>query len=394
MKIYFFLEIFYLLASVFERKGIKNTYNRYIVGNFLVLPMFLVVAFRSYQIGIDTPIYYAIYNSMGRYQSIVDAMDNSVMEHGYIAINYIFYQLGFSYYALQFLFAAFIYFSLGRALVNYSTNMGFSCFLFMSMQRMFGTMNQVRMWIAAAILLFTIDSIRDRKLIRFLAIVLIAGLFHKSAFVFVIVYFIVNIKERLRKWIIMGAVSLIIAFVGAPFFELLTSQLGVYENYVNRFVSSIIISVAVSLLTNLAFLLLAIKEKLWDAEIINREINKSQKSISVITPFGILPLKKNTNKERIKTGRVIFNLLLLTVCFDIVGIKSTIMGRITAFFSMFVVVAVPLLISKVANKHNNLIIYSCVLGYFLLYFVLFLIARTDSYGVIPYESMFGAFHLY
>lgn len=67
-----------------------------------------------------------------------------------------------------------------------------SLFMFFSSYFLTLEMGSIRMGIAIAILCFSIKYIKRRNLIKFIFIILIATLFHKFSFIFVIVYFLAN----------------------------------------------------------------------------------------------------------------------------------------------------------------------------------------------------------
>ena len=161
MYIYLVLLIFYLIASIIEEKEITTLKYRKWICFILILPLFILVAFRDNTVGIDTIVYYEAFNSIGSYSSIFQAINGpSHMEPGYTILTYAMYKWGFSYYGLQFFEAVIIYYSFGRLIYKYSPNMSMSCFLFFALQRVFSTMNQTRMWLAAALLFFAIHFIK------------------------------------------------------------------------------------------------------------------------------------------------------------------------------------------------------------------------------------------
>lgn len=381
MVIYFLLVVYYILIYQFEDKIKNDNLNRNILCIILVLPMFILVAFRSINIGIDTIVYYKAYQTIGYVDGIKTVLfSNSFMEKGYLIITYIFSRLGFEYYTFQVIEALFIYTSFGAMIRKYSSNMSMSCLIFVTMQRFFGTMNQARMWIAAAILFYSINLIQERKFIKFLVLVAIASSFHKSAMIFIIVYFIVRIPENYKKWVSLGLGALVIEILGISFLERLTSTIGMYENYVNtdRFSSNIKISILISLITVMGFFVIAIRTKMWAS----LSFEKLYKRIHVLSKYNFM----NTKKQ-MTVSRILFNLLLLSICFNIIGLKSSIFGRVTVYFSVFAVVTIPDLISTVINNFNRNFIRFCVILYFVFMFIVALLYGGDGYGVIPYEFL-------
>ncbi|MBR3949613.1 MAG: EpsG family protein [Oscillospiraceae bacterium] len=72
---------------------------------------------------------------------------------------------------------------------------------------------------AMAILILSLRYIKERKLLPFLALVLMAMTFHKVSVVFIPLYFVYNIP--INKWLLLfcGAASVILSFFGKPIIE-------------------------------------------------------------------------------------------------------------------------------------------------------------------------------
>lgn len=389
MYIYLVLLIFYLIASIIEEKEITTLKYRKWICFILILPLFILVAFRDNTVGIDTIVYYEAFNSIGSYSSIFQAINGpSHMEPGYTILTYAMYKWGFSYYGLQFFEAVIIYYSFGRLIYKYSPNMSMSCFLFFALQRVFSTMNQTRMWLAAALLFFAIHFIKERKFFSFLAVIILASLFHQSAFVFFITYLIVLLPESRKKEFFLLGASTIIMFIGTPFFSWLTNKLGVYDNYVteSQFSGAINSSVMLSLAISAICFIWALVQRLYT-------YNYGEKFGEFNAPIRLKSVKiklkgiKKENKNKISLGKVLYNLLLLTCCFNIIGMRSEILGRVTAYFSVFLVIAVPLLLNIICSKPIKWISYLLVAILFFVYFLLYLFLRTEWFGVVPYKFL-------
>ena len=95
-------------------------------------------------------------------------------------------------------------------------------------------MNVIRMYCAIAILIYAIPCVLKRRLGAFLLVVVLASLFHKSSFIFIVLYpLCIRKYNRVEHGFIIFS-SIIIAYLGASFFEWLTTSLDLYEGYVNE----------------------------------------------------------------------------------------------------------------------------------------------------------------
>ncbi len=88
-----------------------------------------------------------------------------------------------------FLTSAFMIFCVCRFIYKNSEDVAFSLLCFLTLGSFTFLMNGMRQGVAMCICLLSYEYVKKRKLIPFLIVVFIALLFHKTAFVFLIVYF-------------------------------------------------------------------------------------------------------------------------------------------------------------------------------------------------------------
>lgn len=81
-----------------------------------------------------------------------------------------------------------------------------SWIVFICLGSMTFAMNGMRQALAMSICLLSYRYAREKKFFRFLLIVLIATLFHKSAMIFIIVYFLRNLRLNWKSGVILGAI--------------------------------------------------------------------------------------------------------------------------------------------------------------------------------------------
>lgn len=92
-----------------------------------------------------------------------------------------------------------------------------SVFLFLTWGYYFLTFNTIRNYFALALIVFAIKFILDKKYIKFIIMVVLASLFHKSALICLPLYFFANRKFTKQTYIFI--------FLGAAFLFLLKDQL-------------------------------------------------------------------------------------------------------------------------------------------------------------------------
>lgn len=228
--------IFYLssfgASAYFISYGLKKKIRLFIVLG-LVIPI-LVSGFR-YGVGTDYFNYINIFNTH-KTMSIEDYYsDNGLVEIGYFAIEYISYLLGGGTRLLFIITSAltlvFFYLGLKRLDIKY---IGTVYFLYLTMIFPM-TMNAVRQGVAISIMFFAMTFIMKKKPVAYLALTIIAGMFHISALLLLPFYFIGRLfdmhnNDKTRYFVRLLLVSIVVLFVVFNVFNIVLSIPG-FEKY-------------------------------------------------------------------------------------------------------------------------------------------------------------------
>ena len=113
---------------------------------------------------------------------------------------------------------------------KYSQITWFSIFLFITIF-FYNSLFVLRQNLALAILLFSIPYIIERKFVKFLIFIVIAFLFHQTALVFVLLYFIYPIKLNVKNSLFFIVFAILFYFVFKNIIETAASLLKGYETY-------------------------------------------------------------------------------------------------------------------------------------------------------------------
>ena len=352
---------FYAFFALIETKFKMKPGSKKILCFLLLVPAFLMTAFRAVSVGNDTVVYLRGFNYVRSYTNLSKAITESRMEIGYVTVSYLFAKLGCSFITFQAAVSAFIYFSLYKFISRYTVNVGMSCFVFLAMGMICGPMNTVRMWCAIAILLFSMKYVLDKKFFRFAMLVCIATTFHTSALVFLIIYPLYHSSwSRRNKWVIIAG-SAVIALSGQIFFEKLTSLIGKYDKYLQT-------------------------------EYFN-DFNKTAiyLTLAVDVCFAILMYAVSSgNKERRLDTEDHFDdlfpiIVMLILGLDIIGLTNTIMSRVSAYFSVYYLLIIPSALKRIRLNGNRTVVTICILFMLALRFVIIQVYRPSWNGVIPFE---------
>ena len=104
-----------------------------------------------------------------------------------------------------------------------------SVFVFVSFGFYNNSLCFIRQSIAIAIFLFAIPFLKEKKLIPYLVIVVLAASFHKALFIMVVLYFIAHIPVTWKSLTVYGALTALVLIFSWPLFHFVTQF--VYQYY-------------------------------------------------------------------------------------------------------------------------------------------------------------------
>lgn len=371
MSYYVILMLTYAILGLLELEGSLQIVRRKIYAFFLMLPMACLVGLRAENIGSDTINYVRAYEFIETYPSYeLFLIDMGRMEPGYTHLSYFLSYYGFSYFQFQIVVAFFIFYSFWRFIVKYSPNISASCFI-ISIGTLYASMNVMRMELAVAILLFAIPYIQKRQWIRFLIVVFIAFLFHKSSMVFLIMYPLCVLKynRKITTLIILSSVA--IAFMGVTFFKFLTSELEMYESYTEgKYFSEDRSLVGVSIICLETFLTLLMFK--WTGYFDEEQYVKLNDD-----------KKDNVSFEYI--SRMAY---WMVFALSIIGFSNNMMNRISGYFSIVTMIMIPCAILCVKSKDTQRLLYLLIVTIFITERITIWILRPNWNLVVPYEFGF------
>lgn len=179
----------------------------------------IISALRSADVGADTLTYCQEYQNI-RTLSFESAM-NFRWEQGYVAVNWVLGQFFESERALLVFLTIFILIPIFGWIKKESRYPLLSLVMFIGMGMWNASIGIFRQWCAIAILTISYKYIKTRRFVPFLIVVLIAMLFHRTAAIFLLAYFVESIP--LNKNIIIAAMpaSAMIGLMGNKILNIL-----------------------------------------------------------------------------------------------------------------------------------------------------------------------------
>lgn len=203
--------------------------------------------------------------------------------------------------------------------------------------------------IAMAIVINSYSFIKEKKPIKFILVVLLASLFHKTAIIFLIAYFFRYIKINKKNFTIEIVLFLIMQIVG--FYIIINLARQVYPYYIPEN-----ITFSTSGLTQ-AFVIL----------------------FYLIVGLYLYYYKTNKNNKEID---IIYNIMFVAFFIQSFTNRLPMINRIMWYFYIFIIIFLPNIVGDIENKKIKNIAYWGIIS---LNLVQFLLSSIKMYNIIPYQ---------
>ncbi len=205
---YLFLGFILSILSFFEIIA-KDKRVFKIIWFFLIVFMVLFVGFRDGTIvGTDSPAYFRYY---------IEKLPP--VELGYKYINYLFSDIGLSYTLFLLFINLISLFNVGRFIKLNSFYLIFPLFIYFSDFYFYYNFSGIRQALALSFVALSVYYIfKDKKLISLL-LILIASLFHVTALIFILAFFVPKVRMELSKYIKFLLIVIIGVLVGSYIIE-------------------------------------------------------------------------------------------------------------------------------------------------------------------------------
>lgn len=138
---------------------------------------------------------------------------------------------GLSFYTWKTIIAMFFVFSVYRLIQRYSKNPALSFIVVISLGLLNFSMSALRQTIAISIIFFSYEYLKDKKLIKFLIIIILAALFHRTVLIFALAYPVYHLKASKLNVILLGAAGTAAIVFSKQLASLYISLFGLEESY-------------------------------------------------------------------------------------------------------------------------------------------------------------------
>src|SRR5699024_4696704 len=326
-----------LLITVYNGK-----YKREIFIILTSFQLFILLSLRSIDVGSDVAGYLKVFE-WAKYADFRVLIDHR-HELGYLVFNKMILLFTTNNQLFLATIAAITVFSVGYFIYKNSKSPFLSYYLYITLGFYTFIFSGLRQAIAFSIIFFSYKYIKEKKLFKFLSTVILASLFHKSALVFIIAYF-VSKKKITTPYIIGYFFTLGFVFVFRVKIMQLINNL-FYEDYpvIDGSAFSILVVALIVVILSLIFV----------------------KNVKLTNPNAIIH----------------YNLVMFSVFIIILASTSTNVLRVANYFYYYIILLIPDVLISIKEKKFYVIAYLLVL---ILAFVQFvLLTPSSDLKIVPY----------
>ncbi len=357
MNIYMIMAALVLLLALFIRGDIPQN-KRFIILSCVI--MFAVYGFRdTYSVGIDnTSSYYHLFLKMKNttWEQLWDDTDlnNNIVWKYIMKLAYVLLEGDYQLFIT--LISVFVMFVFGRFIYRYSSNPVQSFVYYWGLWFFTFNFSALKQSIAMALLFLAFDAIMERRVFRYLTIVLFAMLIHFPAAIFAPAYWIVKLNPRRGFLLLLGGAMVAIYMWRDQILNYAVQFY--YDDYAfegeDRF------------LTGKVIVMLAL----------------------VLTAFVLRPPKKS---NRVYAATMQF--VAIATLIQLFSVYNNVFERLADYYFQFSVVFVPFIFDRRIQDKRNLektmimTFGPYVLGALCLYRFYDIVTRTTSH-LLPYRFFF------
>lgn len=330
----------------------KEYHNVYLVIITVIIIIFMF--FRDIMGVPDILVYINFYKSLN-YKTfneiIINIISFSEMDPLFTLFSKLFKSLGINYRIWIISINIFFIYSIYRFILNWSKDYFLSYIAFISLGYLFLSFSLLRQTMALSFILFSYKPLLENKKIKFLLFVLIAALFHWSALIFLLSFFIINVKIKIRH-----------------FFYIITFYI------ISFFIDDVITGIISFFGNSLSFFYVGERLLMYSGS--NETLNYTRIIIySLIFMFVFFQENKDENYDKL-ISFLFFGL--------IINIFSTIIGeffRLAIYFDIVSVILIPNAIELESNKYLKSIKYL-----FLSFILIFYIFISSGYSHLQFMT--------
>lgn len=356
------ISIIYLITH-FAVKNKEKGERLFVIVTFVLF--FILLGFRSFSFGNDTKTYVAFF------EQVLTSTDNILkygyFENGYVILNILLTKITTNPRVLIVLLSLLNCLVMARVILKESHDKYLSVIMYIGLMFLYDSTTMLRQFLALTIVVAAYKYVKERKIIKFALLILLASQFHTSSLICFIIYPLYKLK--LDKKIVIGVLvlSILCTINIGTLINLASTVFKYHFGYTTRIGN---IHISNIIYTLMYFVIFAI----------------SYYFINIRIPKNKMISRKN--KKEYNDNNFYCNMFLVATCINCLGIGFDILSRIALYFNFFAILGLPNILKINLNKkyyfYSKLAIIFCV----IVYSSVILIGRPQWYDLDNYTLCF------
>lgn len=340
--------VIYALTHIKKKRKQAND-KKFLIVSFLLL--FVLAATREFYIGNDTMGYLNLFEQCKEYGWEIFSI-NHYYETGFLALNVILGYLNISASFFLGIFALFFSYAVYKFIRDNSKNYLVSTLLYVNLMYFYQSMSMMRQFLALSIiLLFGFKFIKEKKIIKYIGVVIAATFFHSTAILAIALYPIFHMKYKRKTVAILCVATIVIAALLANIYPILAQALNRETAYLEM--------IGETKLGNTISMLIFL----------------------VMYVFSVLVIKKD---EKQKYGFYLYSMLFAAAIFCI-SINMAVLERAAQYFSIISIISLPTIIED-NFKESKLLLNTIVVSLFITYASTIMINKPEWNSAYNYKT--------
>lgn len=229
-----------------------------------------------------------------------------------------------------------------------------SLFYFVTLGFYVLSFNMVRQSIAMSLCFWALQFLFDKKFFKYMAIVVIACLFHITAIIMIPIYWISRTRLDTRKLIILMILLVLGGILFNPFFNYIASIIPQYNMYVNYNGEDAGIG---TYLINIIYLVL----------------------------IFLCIISRKSITENDKNNSILINIITLSTFFIVASFRGALFARLIYYWLMPITLLIPYL-TRIVKKIQRTSLQSLITIAFIAFYLIYIYSFN---GVYPYNSIWN-----
>lgn len=308
--------------------------------------LIILAGIRGYSVGADTSVYlsaFEYYKALPKTEILTAKLVYPYdFESGYFFLTKLCALLGGSKTAFLFLIAVLIYIPIFIAIYKRSTDPYISVLTYFAFGYFSYSLGIFRQMIALSIVICGIQYIKDRKFFKYLLLIIIAMMFHSTAVLALVIYFLYPLSWKINT-IIFISTSAISLVLGNYIVKIMIIIMPKYSGYTSG-----------SLKQGGSYLMLILFLMIF------------------IVQYLLSRLKSPTEYDKI-----MFDAMGMTLLIQSLGYSLNIFGRSISYFSVYLIFLVPNLMERFMGKCRSVIRFGTIV--FLLALIVYNLSASLYY---------------